>query len=156
MKTYNLRNKNILSERNKNRHKEKRSEVYKTWMRLLQKFPILITYIAKTIEIRTLNAQIARVLRGRINKKLRTRHLKQTPSLDLIGCSVDELRTYIQNQWTIGMSWDNHGIGPGRWQYDHIISCCSFDLRDIDQQKKYFHYSNLQPMWFADHRRKTS
>lgn len=42
------------------------------------------------------------------------------------------------------MTWDNYGK---YWHIDHIIPCSSFDLTDIEQQKKCFHYTNLQPLF---------
>lgn len=43
------------------------------------------------------------------------------------------------------MTWDNYGFKG--WHIDHKIPCLSFNLTDIDQQKKCFHYTNLQPLW---------
>jgi hypothetical protein len=45
------------------------------------------------------------------------------------------------------MNWDNYGFGIDKWNMDHIIPCASFDLSDPEQQKKCFHYTNLQPLW---------
>ncbi|MDC3282434.1 hypothetical protein OAV46_05350, partial [Euryarchaeota archaeon] len=42
-----------------------------------------------------------------------------------------------------GMSWNNHG----EWHIDHTKPCSSFDLRNEDEQRQCFHYSNLRPMW---------
>ena len=33
---------------------------------------------------------------------------------------------------------------------DHIIPCASFNLIHVEQQKKCFHYSNLQPLLAID------
>lgn len=44
------------------------------------------------------------------------------------------------------MSWENYGVGG--WHIDHIIPCASFELTDGDEQRKCFHYSNLQPLWW--------
>jgi hypothetical protein len=41
------------------------------------------------------------------------------------------------------MSWENHG----EWHIDHIKPCASFNLLDDEEQKQYFHYKNLQPLW---------
>jgi hypothetical protein len=46
------------------------------------------------------------------------------------------------------MSWNNYGIKG--WHIDHIKPCSSFDLSDLEQQKKCFHYTNLQPLWWYD------
>lgn len=43
------------------------------------------------------------------------------------------------------MNWGNHGLEG--WHIDHIIPCNAFDLSDESQQKKCFHFSNLQPLW---------
>lgn len=77
----------------------------------------------------------------------------------LTGCDIDYLMYHIQEQFTKGMSWDNHGRGnKGRkeWHIDHIRPCDSFDLRKPAQQRKCFHYSNLQPLWRDDNLTKGS
>lgn len=73
---------------------------------------------------------------------------KCKPSLDLIGCSVSELREHLENLFVEGMSWDNYGYDG--WHIDHIIPISSFDLSDPAQQEKCFHYTNLQPLWKKD------
>ena len=42
----------------------------------------------------------------------------------------------------------------GNIHIDHILPCASFDLTDSKEQKKCFHYSNLQPLWAEDNLRK--
>jgi len=67
-----------------------------------------------------------------------------------LGCSVSFLVKYIEGLWIKGMSWENRGRGSGKWEIDHKIPCCSFDMSDPKQQKDCFHYSNLQPLWYED------
>lgn len=74
--------------------------------------------------------------------------------LNLIGCSKEFLVNYIENQWAEGMNWNNYGKKIGNWSIDHKIPCKSFDFKNIEEQKKCFHYSNLQPMWVSDNCRK--
>lgn len=70
---------------------------------------------------------------------------KAFKTIDLIGCSVVELKQHLESQFKEGMSWDNHGLHG--WHIDHIIPCASFDLTNSEEQKKCFHYTNLQPLW---------
>ena len=59
---------------------------------------------------------------------------------------------HIQNKFTEGMLWDNYGL----WHIDHIRPCSKFDLSKPKEQRKCFHYSNLQPLWAIDNIRKGS
>jgi len=57
------------------------------------------------------------------------------------------------------MTWDNHGTGHNgkgmkEWHIDHIKPCASFDLSKPSQQRKCFHYSNMQPLWAKDNLKK--
>lgn len=64
--------------------------------------------------------------------------------MDLVGCSLDDLRKHLEAQFTIGMTWDNYGD----WHVDHVVPLCSADT----EEKLYelCHYTNLQPLWAAD------
>ncbi|MHA1738808.1 MAG: hypothetical protein ACTSWD_09500 [Candidatus Heimdallarchaeota archaeon] len=83
--------------------------------------------------------------RGRINNALRG-YTKSLSTMLLIGCEVDYLMFHLQEQFTKGMSWDNYGD----WHVDHIRPCASFDFVKESEQKKCFHYTNLQPLWAKD------
>lgn len=62
----------------------------------------------------------------------------------LLGCTIEECKQHLESQFKLGMAWDNHGEV---WEIDHIIPCSSFDLTHSEQQKKCFHYTNLQPLF---------
>jgi len=79
---------------------------------------------------------------------------KTDKTLDLLGCSAQFLRTYLDSKFSEGMTWDNYG--KHGWHVDHIIPCSSFDLTDIEQQKICFHYTNLQPLWAIDNLKKSN
>ncbi len=86
-------------------------------------------------------------LRRRINYAIK--HSKKSKSTaELLGCTLQEFKQYIENLWQKGMSWDNYE--KFGWHLDHIKPCASFDLTDIEQQKLCFHYSNIQPLWAKD------
>ena len=86
-------------------------------------------------------------LRGRIHSALLNQQAtKHTPSSKLLGCPIEQAQNHIASLFQENMSWDNHG----EWHIDHIIPCSSFDLTDPEEQKKCFHYTNLQPLWAHD------
>lgn len=67
-------------------------------------------------------------------------------TVELIGCTIPELRRHLEKQFRPGMSWENFG----EWQIDHKIPCAEFDLRHELQQLQCFNYKNLQPLWRKD------
>jgi hypothetical protein len=67
---------------------------------------------------------------------------------ELVGCTIAEVKHHIESKFWPGMSWDNHGVNG--WHIDHIIPCAAFDLTKEDEQRKCFHYTNLQPLWAKD------
>lgn len=93
--------------------------------------------------------KLKQILRGRLLDALK-RHTnggkvnKKHSSIDLLGCSIDKFKLYIENQFLKGMTWENHGI---IWEIDHIKPCSSFDLTDLKQQQECFHFLNQQPLF---------
>ena len=71
---------------------------------------------------------------------------KSNRTKKLTGCELSFLKGYLESKFTEGMTWENHGD----WHIDHIKPCCSFDLTQEEEQKKCFHYTNLQPLWASD------
>jgi hypothetical protein len=98
-------------------------------------------------EART-NYSIRVGLSHRVWSALQSSGVKKASSTDsLHGCSVGDFRKYVESKFEPWMNWDNYGKGPGeRWELDHIKPCASFDLRDLEQQKQCFHFSNYQPL----------
>jgi hypothetical protein len=72
--------------------------------------------------------------------------------LNLLGCPVEQFKSHLEKLWQSNMTWENHGIDG--WHIDHIIPCASFDLSKIEEQKKCFHYTNLQPLWGRENQSK--
>jgi hypothetical protein len=101
-----------------------------------------------------INYKVTGNLRNRVYCAITKRYKinKSFLALELLGCSVDECREYLELQFKEGMSWDNYGTHG--WHIDHISPCASFDLTDPEQQKICFHYTNLQPLWATDNIKK--
>lgn len=96
-----------------------------------------------------INYRIKLRLRGRIGKALKGK-IKSESMLDLLGCSIEKLREHIASQFKKGMNWKNYGRNG--WHIDHKQPCVSFNLVDSKEQKRCFHYTNLQPLWAYDNR----
>lgn len=95
----------------------------------------------------------------RIRKNLKTRlyhavrgFSKSKKTMELLGCTVEELKKYLESKFLFEMSWSNYGK---IWEIDHIQPCSSFDLSKEEEQIKCFHYNNLQPLWSKLNRMKS-
>ena len=89
--------------------------------------------------LKTLRTRLWHALKNqKADKKYRTKQLT--------GCELPFLKGYLEAKFVEGMTWENHG----EWHLDHIKPCCSFDLKDDEEQKKCFHYTNLQPLWAVE------
>jgi hypothetical protein len=64
-------------------------------------------------------------------------------TIQYLGCTIEEFKKYIEQQFDVNMSWVNHG---SYWHLDHIRPCISFDLTQDIQMKQCFHFTNYQPL----------
>jgi hypothetical protein len=70
-----------------------------------------------------------------------------------LGCSIEELKIYLESKFQEGMSWDNWSLKG--WHIDHIKPLASFDLTDRNQLIQAYYYTNLQPLWAKDNMAKS-
>lgn len=94
-------------------------------------------------------------LRARLAQALKGLE-KSESTMKLLGCTGLYAKNYIESQFEEGMTWANHGNGPGKWNIDHIRPMCSFDLSKPEHQKICCHYTNLQPLWWKDNQAKVA
>lgn len=88
-------------------------------------------------------------IRSRVNHAFRSKGCKKSSSTrDMIGCDWATLRSYIESKFLPGMSWENKGL----WEIDHIIPLASAVTED--DVIRLCRWSNLQPLWKVDNRRK--
>ena len=89
------------------------------------------------------NFKLANNLRKRILETVKKGY-KSASTMKLLGVNnVEEVWVHLEKSFKSGMTRKNHG----KWHIDHIIPCSSFDLTKAKQQRKCFHYSNLQALW---------
>ncbi len=100
-----------------------------------------------------LNYKMKCILRCRINDALK-HNWKADRIMELLGCSIEYLKNYLEVQFDDEMSWSNHGKGGDKWNIDHIRPCASFDLTKEEEQRKCFNFQNLQPLWQSDNEAK--
>ena len=66
---------------------------------------------------------------------------KNSSIMDIVGCTGQKLKEHIENQFTEGMNWSNHGS----WHIDHKIPLASAETEQEVYELN--HYTNLQPLW---------
>lgn len=92
-------------------------------------------------------------IRKRMQNAIKTQSgIKAYKSIELLGCTGNEAKEYLESKFQTNMSWDNYG----EWHVDHIAPIASFNLIIPTEQKKCFHYSNLQPLWAEDNLKKSN
>ena len=90
--------------------------------------------------------------RKRLYKAIKAQNkTKLDKTMSLVGCTPNELKAYIESKFDGNMNWENYG---SYWHIDHIKPCASFDLSNIEEQQKCFHYTNLQPLEAKENMRK--
>lgn len=94
---------------------------------------------------------LALKLRNRLNKAIKNNQKSGSAVRD-IGCSIEELKIYLESKFQPGMSWSNYSRYG--WHIDHIEALSRFDLSNSEQLKKACHYTNLQPLWARDNLKK--
>ena len=91
-------------------------------------------------------------IRGRVYHYLKLKNItKKNKTFDIVGCSPTFLKEYIEKKFTKDMSWDLVGK---EIHIDHIIPLSS--AKTEEEIYKLCHYTNLQPMWAEDNRKKSN
>ncbi len=107
-------------------------------------------WYSKTIKS-NIQFKIQARLRSRLYQALKGNY-KNGSAVSAIGCTIEELKIHLENQFEEGMTWENWKFYG--WHMDHIKPLCSFDLTDPVQFKQAWHYTNLQPLWWKENLKK--
>ena len=87
-------------------------------------------------------------LRSRMRQAVKGNN-KSASTLELLGCTPEELRAHLESQFRPEMRWETYGKDKGEytWVIDHRVPICAFDMLEPEEQRKAFHYTNLQPLF---------
>ena len=87
--------------------------------------------------------KIAHNMRVRMSIFIKSNNVtKQNKTFDIVGCTPEFLKEYLEQKFTEGMSWDLMGK---HIHIDHIIPLSSVNTEE--EVYKLCHYTNLQPLW---------
>lgn len=93
--------------------------------------------------------RLTQVMRSAVYKSLNNRgFIKNNRTFEIIGCTKEDFKEYIESKWENWMSWENHGKYDGEfnsgWDLDHIIPLSIAKTQeDIIRLN---HYTNFQPL----------
>lgn len=144
---YGEKNKCYIKERNKQQYFKNRDARIEYQKQYAESNKDTIKQRARKYAINKYNSDPHTKIKMNLSRRMRSLFSKNgNHTIDFIGCSIDELKLYLEKQFIDGMTWKNYGD----WHIDHIRPCCSFDLTDPEQQMECFHYTNLRPLWAKD------
>lgn len=89
------------------------------------------------------------ILRSSIIQTFRLRgHKKSGKTIDILGCTFEEFKAYIESKFEPWMTWENQGLYNGTcnfgWDLDHIIAASTaMTKEDVIRLN---HFTNFQPL----------
>lgn len=102
---------------------------------------------SRRIRQRLLNKKLRSILCAALSRVKARGGKKCGKTVEMLGCSIDDLRIYLENLFSPGMSWQNHGT---KWEVDHIMPLARFDLTNSIHVQMAVRYTNLQPLWIHE------
>lgn len=112
-------------------NRDKVNEYHKQWKEAKREKDI--AYKLKENTSRRIRYELHTLLKGKKNKR----------TFEYIGCSIEDLKEYLETQFTDNMNWNNYGT---YWHIDHIIPCAAWDLTKEDENMYCWNFRNLQPL----------
>lgn len=138
LKKYYQENKEYYKEYNK-KNKERLNDYYKQYNKQRRQNDLLFKF-----------KHNVRSLISYSFKRGTNKFSKNTKTETILGCTIEEFRTYIESKFKTGMSFDNQG----KWHLDHIypISLAKSEKEVIALN----HYTNFQPLWAEENFKKSN
>lgn len=78
----------------------------------------------------------------------RRKESKIMSTKEILGCTFEDFMAHIVSKFRKGMSIENYG----EWEIDHIIPLATAKTKE--DIVKLCHYTNLQPLWASENRKK--
>ncbi len=97
------------------------------------------------------NPQAILAIRVRNNLRLTLKEnniIKFDSTENILGCSFEFFKKYIESLFTEGMTWDL--LMQSQIELDHKIPLCSVDLTLPQNLRMVCHYTNIRPSWERD------
>ena len=137
-KKYNKENKDVKKEYNReynSKNKEKIRENRRIYIKERLRDDIIF--------------RISHYCRNMIRKSFRRGgYKKESKTYEILGCSFEEFKLYLESKFEDWMTWGNRGLYNGKlkygWDIDHIIPVSSAETEE--DIIKLNHYTNLQPL----------
>lgn len=91
-------------------------------------------------------------VRTRVRDFLKSKNIiKNNKTFNIVGCSPEFLKEYLEEKFTKGMSWELMG------KYIHIDHITPLSSANTEEEiYKLCHYTNLQPLWSEDNLKKSN
>jgi DNA-directed RNA polymerase subunit RPC12/RpoP len=151
-KEYYQSNKEYLNQLNKSWLKSNLEKYKKYRKKWLENNPGYESNFHKTKRKTDPQFRIKNNLRERMRKALKG-NWKKGKTIDLLGCTIEEYKIYLEKQFDKNMTWGNYGI---YWEVDHIKPCDYFDLTNLEEQKECFIFTNTRPLLIYENRKKSN
>lgn len=78
----------------------------------------------------------------------KSKHNKTCKTVEILGCTFQKFKDYIEKQFESWMTWDNHGLYNGQfnygWDLDHIIPIS--EAKTKEDIIRLSHHTNFQPL----------
>jgi hypothetical protein len=98
--------------------------------------------------------RLSQLIRSRLRASLKaSRTQKRNKTMELIGCDIAMLKSWLESQFVGEMTWENHGK---LWEIDHIKPMAAYDLSNHEALKQAMHYTNLRPLESKENHAKNS
>lgn len=135
---YQIENRKILSEKAKEYYKNNKDILY-------IKHKEYVNNKLKNDEL----FRLKHYMRSMIRKKIKQfGYTKKSKTNEILGCSFEEFKTYLESKFETWMNWDNHGLYNGElnygWDIDHTIPLSS--AKTEEDIIRLNHYTNLKPL----------